>query len=169
MIGSAVAGGGVRCKQMSLTCVGSACSAWDILGLLLLTVCVLFLCTVLRLEVALQGNCPKQALGCMPFSDLRFSRSDTVQILRYSTKEQTLGMCFVPFQVWAAWAARCLVNAVFSRWVVHLDNLPVPSCSVSWVRHKTTFSGVPRVFSGELFSVCNPPGICQPSRIPRVS
>ena len=99
MIGSAVAGGGVHCKQMSLACVGSACSVWDTLGLLLLTVCVLSLCTVLRQQVAVQGNCPKQALGCGPFSDLRFSGSDTVQILRYSTKEQTLGMRFVPFQV----------------------------------------------------------------------
>ena len=52
------------------------------------------------------------------------------------------------------------------RWSVHLNYLPGPSFSVSWVHHKSAVSGVPCVSSGELISSCNPPGRCQPSRIP---
>ena len=43
---------------------------------------------------------------------------------------------------------------------------PSPGHSVSWVYHKSAVSGVPRVSSGELISGCDPPGRCQPSRIP---
>ena len=49
---------------------------------------------------------------------------------------------------------------------MHLNYLPGPSFSVSWVHHKSAVSGVPCVSSGELISSCNPPGRCQPSRIP---
>ena len=64
-----------HCKQISLACVGSAHSVWDTLGLPLLTVCVLSLSTLLRLQVALQGNCLKQALGCVHFPGLSHSGS----------------------------------------------------------------------------------------------
>ena len=70
-----------------------------------------------------------------------------------------------PSQVRAAQVTRCLVSTL-SRWVVHLDHLPGPSCSVSWVHSKSTVSGVQCVSSGELISGCNPAGRCQPSRIP---
>ena len=43
---------------------------------------------------------------------------------------------------------------------------PVPSCLVSWVHSKSAVSGVPCVTSGGLISGCDPPGRCQPSRIP---
>ena len=65
-----------HCKQISLVCVGSACSVWATLGLPLLTVCVLSWSTLLRLQVALQGNCLRWALGCTQFPGL--SRSGSV-------------------------------------------------------------------------------------------
>ena len=43
---------------------------------------------------------------------------------------------------------------------------PGPSRWVSWVCSGSAFSGVPYVSSGELISGCDPPGGCQPSRIP---
>ena len=46
-------------------------------------------------------------------------------------------------------------------------HLPGPSHSVSWVHSRSTVSGVPCVSSGELISDCDPPGRCQPSRVPR--
>ena len=72
------------CRQTSLACVGSARSAWATLGLPLLTVCGLSRSTPLRLQVALQGNSLKQALGCMHFPGLSHSCSGS-QILHKGT------------------------------------------------------------------------------------
>ena len=58
---------------MSLVYVGSARSVLATLGLPLLTVCVLSQSTLLRLQVALQGNCLKWALGCVHFPGLSHS------------------------------------------------------------------------------------------------
>ena len=52
-----------HCKQISLARVGSAHSVWVTLGFPLLLACVLSWSTLLRLQVALQENCLKQALG----------------------------------------------------------------------------------------------------------
>ena len=60
-------------QQISLACVRSAQRVWATLGLPLLMVCVLSWSTLLRLQVALQGNCLKQALGCMYFPGLSIS------------------------------------------------------------------------------------------------
>ena len=54
-----------HCKQTSLACVGSARSVWATLGLPQLMVHVLSHSTLLRLQVVLQGHCPKQALRFM--------------------------------------------------------------------------------------------------------
>ena len=62
-------------KQISLACVGSAHSVWATLGLPPLTACVLSLSALLRLQVALQGNNLKQALGCVHFPGLSYSGS----------------------------------------------------------------------------------------------
>ena len=59
-----------------------------------------------------------------------------------------------------------LGECALSRWGGTAYRLPRPSCSVSWVRSESTVSGVLCVFSGELISGCDPPGGCQPSRIP---
>ena len=83
-----------HCKQVSLACLGSARSVLASPGLPPLTACVLSQSTLLRLQVALQGNCPKRALRCRHFPGL----SPQVQVLGYSTKAQTrLGLRFVPF------------------------------------------------------------------------
>ena len=55
--------------------MGSARSVWATLGLPPLTACVLFWFTLLRLQVALQGNVLKWALGCVHFPGLSRSGS----------------------------------------------------------------------------------------------
>ena len=45
-------------------------------------------------------------------------------------------------------------------------HLPSPSSLVSWVHCESAISGVPCVPSGKLISGCDPPGGCQPPRIP---
>ena len=70
-----------------------------------------------------------------------------------------------PSQVRAAQATRCLASTVFQLGGTSY-HLPSPGPSVSWVRCKSAVSGVLCVSSGELISDCDPPGRCQPSRIP---
>ena len=69
-------GGEEHCKQISLVCVGSASSVWVTLDLPPLMACVLS--WLLRLQVALQGNCLRQALGCVHFPDLCRSGSQVL-------------------------------------------------------------------------------------------
>ena len=66
---------GGTCKQISLVCVGSTPSLWATLGLPQLMVHVLSHSTLLRLQVVLQGHCPKQALRFMHFPGLSCSGS----------------------------------------------------------------------------------------------
>ena len=75
---------GRRNTAISLACVGTARSVWPTLGLLQLKACVLSWSTLLKLQVALQGNCLRQALGCVHFPFL--SRSGSVsQVLHKGT------------------------------------------------------------------------------------
>ena len=53
--------------------MGSACSVLATLGFPLLTACVLSQSTLFRLQVVLQGNCLKRALGCVHFPGLSCS------------------------------------------------------------------------------------------------
>ena len=62
-------------KQISLAFVGSARSVWATLGLPPLMECVLSQSVLLMLQVALQGNCLKWALGCVHFPGLSLSGS----------------------------------------------------------------------------------------------
>ena len=64
-----------HCKQISLVSMVSAPSVSATLGLPQLMVCVLFWPTLLRLQVSLQGNCLKWALGCVHFPGLSCSGS----------------------------------------------------------------------------------------------
>ena len=96
-------------------------------------------------------------LHALPRSKLlRFRFSGTPQRRR-------LGWACVlcPSQVRAAQVTRCSVCAVPVTY-----HLPRPCRSIFWVYNQHIFSGVPCVSSGELISGCNPPGRCQPSRIP---
>ena len=153
-----------RCKQISLTCVWSARSVWTTLGLPLITACVLSRSTLLRLQVALQGCSAEQALHFVHSSGLSCSGSCS-WVLHKGTDLVGHVSCALPRPEelrWpGAWRKHC------PRWAVHLSHLPGPSCSVSWVRQESAISRVPCVLSGELISGCNPPGRCQPSRIPR--
>ena len=83
------------CKQISLACVGSAHSVWATLGLLPLTACVLSQSTLLRLQVALWGNCLRRALGCVHFPDLRHSGSGS-QVLHKGTDSVGPAFCALP-------------------------------------------------------------------------
>ena len=63
-------------------------------GFALLTACVLSQSTLLQLQVALQGNCLKQALGCMHFPGLSCSASGS-QVLHKGT--DSVGPVFCAF------------------------------------------------------------------------
>ena len=82
-------------KQTSLACVGSAHSVWATLGLPPLTECVLSLSTLLRLQVALQGNCLNRVLGCVHFSGLSHSGSGFWVLLK-GTDLVGLAFCALP-------------------------------------------------------------------------
>ena len=84
-----------HCKEISLACVGSAHSVWATLGLLPLTACVLSQSTLLRLQVALWGNCLRRALGCVHFPDLRHSGSGS-QVLHKGTDSVGPTFCALP-------------------------------------------------------------------------
>ena len=84
-----------HCKQVSLVCVGSARSVWTTVGLPPLTACVLSRSTLLRLQVALQGNCLNWALGYMHFSDLSHSGSGS-QVLHKGADMVGLAFCVLP-------------------------------------------------------------------------
>ena len=64
-----------HCKQILLACVGSAHSVSATLGLPALMACVLSQSVLLMLQVALQGNCLKWALGFVHFPGLSHSGS----------------------------------------------------------------------------------------------
>ena len=91
---------------------------------------------------------------------LRFRFSGTPQRHR-------LGWACVlcPPQVRAAQATRCLASAL-SQLGSASYHLPGPSPLVSWVHCESAVSGMLCISSGELISDCDPPGGCQPSRIP---
>ena len=84
-----------HCKQISLVYAGSAHSEWTTLGLPQLTVHVLFWSALLRLQVALQGNCPKQALHFMHFPGLSCSAS-VFQVLFKGTDLVGHAFCAFP-------------------------------------------------------------------------
>ena len=92
---SCAAGREKNCKQISLASVGSARSVWATLGLPLLMGFVLFRSTLLRLQVALQGNCLRPALGCMHFPDLSHSGSVS-RVLHKGTDSVGAAFCALP-------------------------------------------------------------------------
>ena len=129
---------------------------------------VLSWATLLRLQVALQGCCPKQALHFVYVPGLSCSGSGSW--VRHKGAQIQLGLRFVPFPGPCSSGNQVLGEYTLPRCAVVLSrrsyHLPHPSCSLSWVCSGSTISGVPCVSSGELISGCDPPGRCQPSRIP---
>ena len=148
-----------HCKQISLACVGSARSVWATLGLPPLMARVLSRFTLLRLQVALQGNCLRWALGCVYFPGLSCSGSGSgSQVLHKGADAVGPASCALPRSeqlrqpgVWRAHSpqVRCVLSPPGSQLLGFLD-----------VQRERCIS------SGELISGCEPPGVCQPSRIP---
>ena len=144
-----------HCKQISLACVGNAHSVWVTLGSPPLTACVLSWSTLLRLQVALQGNCLKQALGFMHFPGL--SRSGS-RVFHKGTDSAGPAFCDLPRP--SSSGDRVLGECILPRWGSASYHLPHPSRLVSSVRSRSTLSDVPCVSSGELISGSDPPGGC---------
>ena len=92
---SCAVGSEEHCKQISLACVGNACIVWTTLGLPPLTAPVLSLSTLLRLQVALQGNYLKWALGCVYFPSLSHSGSGS-WVLHKGTDSVGPAFCALP-------------------------------------------------------------------------
>ena len=110
-------------------CVGSARSVWATLGLPPLTVCVLSWSTLLRLQVALQGNSLKRALGCVHFPGLSCSGSGS-WVLHKCTDLVGHAFCVLPRSEQLRWHAEHTLH----RWSVSLITSPVlaawfPGCT----------------------------------------
>ena len=145
-----------HCKQISLVCVGSACSVWATLGLPPLTARVLSQSTLLWLQVALQGTGP--GLRALPRSKpLRFRFSGTPQRHRLGW---ACSVC--PSLVRAVQAARSF-GSTLSAGGECILSLPRASHSDSWVAVGAPISSVPCVSSVELISGCSLPGRCHSS------
>ena len=116
--------------------------------------------TLLRLQVALQGNYLKLALGCVHFPGLSHSSSGTHK----GTDSVGPAFCALPrseqLRQPGAWRVHSpqVGNASY--------HLPCPSRSVSWMHRGSAISGALCVSSWELISGCSPPGRFQLSRIP---
>ena len=138
--------------------LGSARRVWALLGLPPLTACVLSQSTLLRLEVLLQG-----ALGCVHFPGLSLSGSGS-WVLHKNTDLVGPSFCALHKSEQLRWPGAWQAHSPQVDGVSY--HLPLPSRSVSGVHHKSAVSGVPFFSSRKLISYCNPPGGCQPSRIP---
>ena len=77
-----------------------------------------------------------------------------------------LGLRFVPFPGLTSSGDQVLGKCSLPRWCGVSYHLPHPSRLVSWVHIGSTVSGVLCVSSGEQISGFDPPGRCQPFRIP---
>ena len=104
--------------------MASARSVWTTLVLPQLTARVPSQSTLLSLQVALQGNCPKQALGFVCFPGLSCSGSGS-QVLHKDTDSAVHAVCALPrseqLRRPGAWRAHC------PRWSVRLITSPVPA------------------------------------------
>ena len=154
---SVVVWGGKNTANKCQWCVWGVLTVAVTLGLPLLTACVLSQSTVLRFQVALHVNCLKQALACVHVPGLHHSGSGS-QVLPKGADSVGPVFSALPrseqLRRPGAWRAHSPEVAGVSY------HLPGPSCLVSWVTEGACVS------SGELIYGCDPPGGCQPSRIP---
>ena len=146
-----------HCKQILLACVGRAHNVWTILGFPQLTAMCFpglhysgsrVLCRALS----------KVGPVLVHFPGLSHSGSGS-QVLHKGTDSVGHAFFVLPRSEQLRQAGVCPTHC--PRWSVHLNHLPGPSHSVSWVYSGSTVSGVPCVSSGELISGCDPPGRCQ--------
>ena len=148
-----------HCIQISLACVGIACSIWVTLGLPPFMACVLFwstlMCQVALTETVWGGP-------WVVFTSQVYTAQ--IQVLRYSRKTQTpLGLCFVPFPDPSSSCDQVLGEHRLPRCGASY-HLHSPSGSVSWVHD--CVSDMPCVSSSELIYTYDPLDGCQLSRIP---
>ena len=144
--------------------MGSVHSVWTILCLPQLTVVCAF-----PVYNAQAPGCSARDLSeagpgfhALPRSKLHRFR---FRVLHKGTNGLSWACVLCPSQVQAAQATRCLVSALSQ--VGCASESPPLSQPLSFpVHRKSTISGVPCVSSGDLVSGCDPPGRCQPSRIP---
>ena len=153
-----------HCKQISLACVRSALSVSVTLGLPPLMVCVPSQTTLLRLQVTLQGNYLKQALGCVHFSDPSLSGSGS-QVLHKGTDMVGPAFCALPrsehLRQPGAWQV-CSPHVGGGGVLSPPPSQPLGFLGARWA----TVSVALCVSSGELISGCNPRSGCHLSRIP---
>ena len=116
-----------HCKQISLVCVGSAHSIQATLGLPPLTECVLSRSSLLRLQVALQRNCLKWAMGSVPFPGLSCSCSGSRALHKGA---DSVGPSFVPFPSPRSSGDQVL-GELSPSGVVHLTTSPIPATGFS--------------------------------------
>ena len=91
------------------------------------------------------------------------------RFLGCSTKAQTwLGLRFVPFPSPSSSGDQVLGERTLPS-CSKSYHFPGPCHLVSWLHSGSAVSGVLCVSSGELISGCDPPGRCQPYRIPERS
>ena len=131
--------GGTLQKNITGVC-GECLQCLGHTGLPLLTACVLSWSTLLRLQVALQGNCLKWALGCMHFPGLSCSGS---QVLHKGTDLAGLVFCAFPRSeelrrpgAWRVHYPRCAVRLITSlvpatRYPRCATKVPSQVCCVS--------------------------------------
>ena len=108
------------------------------------------------------GNCLKWTLGRMHFPGLSHSGSGS-QVLRKGADAAGPAFCALPRSEHAGDQVLGQHTPPGGRFILAPSLVPaaqVPGCAGGAV------SGKPRVSSGELISGCDPPGGCQPSRIP---
>ena len=122
--------------------MGSASSVWATLGLPLLMACMLSQSTLLRFQVTLQGNCLKQALGCLHFPGLSRSGSGS-WLLHKGTDSVGPAFCALPrsekFRRPGAWWAHspqvqcCLITSAIpaAQFAVCAVGAPSQVCRVS--------------------------------------
>ena len=113
-----------HCKQISLACVGSARSVWVTLGLPPLTACVLSMSTLLRLQVALQGNYLKWVLGCVLFPGLSRSGSGSRVLHRGA---DSVGPAFGALPRSSSSGDQVLGELTLPRLGVHFITFPIPA------------------------------------------
>ena len=157
-------GGGGHCKQISLVCVGGSSQCMDHIRLAPAHgsgVC--FPVYTARAPGCSAGVLSKANPAFMHFPGLNCSGSGS-WALRMGTDSVGCAFRALPRSEQLRWPGACQRHC--PRWAVHLNHLPSPGGSVSQVCQESTISGVPCVSPGELISSCDPPGRCQPSRIP---
>ena len=144
-----------HCKQISLAC---ACSVWATLGLPLLTALCAFPGNTAQAPGCSAGELSKAGSGLHALPRSKLLR------LRFSdiSQRHRLGWACIlcPSQVQGAQVTRCLASAL-SQCVVHLITSQLLGFLVAL--QERCFRCVS---SGGLISGCDPPGRCQPSRIP---